>query len=142
MTINAELAQYVISINPFNNQPIGHYPRFDLMQLDALLQAMSRAQTHWQTSTLAQRADLLLSLARTLRLRQHQLAALATTEMGKTLASAMAEVEKCASVCDYYAAHGPAMLREDVVLSDDGVERFVSYQPLGTVLAIMPWNFP
>jgi succinate-semialdehyde dehydrogenase/glutarate-semialdehyde dehydrogenase len=142
MINNAELAQQFISINPFNNQPLRHYPRFDLLQLDALLLAMNSAQTHWHTSTLTQRSDLLLSLARTLRQRQQELAALASTEMGKTLVSAMAEVEKCASVCDYYAAHGPAMLCEDAVLADDGVERFVSYQPLGTVLAIMPWNFP
>jgi succinate-semialdehyde dehydrogenase/glutarate-semialdehyde dehydrogenase len=142
MIMNADRAGQIVSTNPFNQQVLGSYQRFDLRQLDSLLLSVSQAQNRWQASTHLQRSELLLSLGRVLRQRQHELAALATAEMGKTLISALAEVEKCAAVCDYYAQHGPAMISEDAVLADDGVERFVSYQPLGIVLAIMPWNFP
>jgi len=142
MMMNALINGQIISTNPFTHQQIGHYPPFDLKLLDALLQSVSEAQTLWQASSHNHRAEQLFSLARVLRQRQHELAALATAEMGKTLVSALAEVEKCAAVCEYYARLGPAMVSEERVLSDDGIERFVSYQPLGIVLVIMPWNFP
>lgn len=140
--MTADRTDQIVSTNPFNQQVLGSYPRFDLRQLDSLLLSVSQAQNNWQASTVSQRSELLLSLGRVLRQRQHELASLATAEMGKTLISALAEVEKCAAVCDYYAQHGPAMISEYAVVADDGVERFVSYQPLGIVLAIMPWNFP
>ncbi|TFH73867.1 NAD-dependent succinate-semialdehyde dehydrogenase [Gammaproteobacteria bacterium LSUCC0112] len=130
------------SINPFNNQVLNSYARFDLTQLDTLLLKMSAAQREWQSSAVVQRSELLQAMATMLRKRQHELATLATREMGKTLSSALTEVEKCAAVCDYYAEHGPAMIREESVAATDGIERFVSYQPIGIVLAIMPWNFP
>ena len=121
MIMTADRADQIVSTNPFNQQVLGSYPHFDLRQLDTLLLSVSQAQNKWQSSTESQRSELLLSLGRVLRQRQHELAALATAEMGKTLISALAEVEKCAAVCDYYAQHGPAMIGEDAVLADDGV---------------------
>jgi succinate-semialdehyde dehydrogenase/glutarate-semialdehyde dehydrogenase len=132
----------IVSINPFNAQLIKSYTKFDLLQLDTVLQNVSSAQQAWQKSGLPERAKLLKKLSNVLHKREQELATLATQEMGKTLASAKAEVKKCADACDYYAEHGPAYLAHEMIASTDDIERFISYQPLGIVLAIMPWNFP
>ena len=130
------------SINPFSGNVTNTYPGFDLLTLDVALQRVSAAQQRWQTSGVSARVAVLKKLAATLRRREQELAELATLEMGKTLRSAHAEVQKCAAVCEYYAEHGPAFIADEVDASEAGVERIVSYQPLGIVLAIMPWNFP
>lgn len=132
------------SINPYTGETLATYEAFDLTRLDSVLDSIDQAQQHWQQTSLQERAQALSDLATQLRKQQAKLARLATEEMGKTLASAEAEVEKCAWVCDYYAEQGPAMLVDEYLPDEDndGVERFVSYQPLGVVLAIMPWNFP
>lgn len=140
--MNTQHLADMTSVNPFTHKKLNSYARFDLRQLDTLLLKMSGAQTQWQTSSVSDRSGLLRSMAIELRKQQRALATHATLEMGKTLVSALAEVEKCAAVCDYYAEHGPAMIKEEAVVATDGVERFVSYQPIGIVLAIMPWNFP
>ncbi|MDO9478609.1 MAG: aldehyde dehydrogenase family protein, partial [Pseudohongiella sp.] len=139
--MNTQHLADMTSVNPFTHKKLNSYARFDLRQLDTLLLKMSGAQTQWQTSSVSDRSGLLRSMAIELRKQQRALATHATLEMGKTLVSALAEVEKCAAVCDYYAEHGPAMIKEEAVVATDGVERFVSYQPIGIVLAIMPWNF-
>ncbi len=130
------------SINPLTQQTLASYPVFDLAQLDVVLPQVSAAQQEWQLTLAQERSALLRSLAVVLRRRREELATLATTEMGKTLVSARAEIDKCADACDYYAQHGPAMIADDSVTLDNGRRAFVSYQPLGIVLAIMPWNFP
>lgn len=132
----------VVSVNPFDGQVIKRWPTFELLQLDTVLHKVSAAQQRWQHSDVDTRAQLLRELGKVLRQREPELAALATSEMGKTLASAKAEIQKCADACDYYAEHGPAYIADEHIASDDGIQRFVSYQPLGIVLAIMPWNFP
>lgn len=130
------------SINPYTGAALKRYPAFDLTLLDTVLRGSRETQQAWQQTEFATRSELLRRLAATLRKNQKQLAELATLEMGKPISSAEAEVEKCAAACEYYAEHGPSMLAHEPVASDDGAERFISYQPLGVVLAIMPWNFP
>lgn len=134
----------ISSINPYTGETLATYDAFDLTRLDSVLDSIDQAQQNWQQTSLQDRARALSDLAVQLRKQQAKLARLATEAMGKTLASAEAEVEKCAWVCDYYAEQGPAMLVDEYLPDEDndGVERFVSYQPLGVVLAIMPWNFP
>jgi succinate-semialdehyde dehydrogenase len=88
-----------------------------------------------------QRAQLLSNLAATLRKNRAQLAKVITTEMGKTLSEAEAEVEKCAREADWYAEHGPQMFA-DPPAPTGRVDAYVSYLPLGPILGIMPWNFP
>ena len=88
-----------------------------------------------------QRARLLSHLAETLRKNKTQLAKVITTEMGKIFPEAEAEVEKCAWEADWYAEHGPQMLA-DAPAPTGRVNAYVSYLPLGPILAIMPWNFP
>lgn len=134
----------ISSINPYTGETLASYQTFDLTRLDAVLDSIDHAQQQWQKTSLQDRARALNDLAAQLRKQQGKLAKLASEEMGKTLASAEAEVEKCAWVCDYYAEQGPAMLVDEYLPEEnsDGVQRFVSYQPMGVVLAIMPWNFP
>lgn len=134
----------ISSINPYTGKAMASYDAFDLSRLDFVLESIDDAQQQWQKTSLQNRANALRDLAAQLRKQQGTLAKLASEEMGKTLASAEAEVEKCAWVCDYYAEQGPAMLVDEYLPDEDndGVQRFVSYQPLGVVLAIMPWNFP
>lgn len=132
----------VSSINPYTGQTIKTYPAFDLKLLDASLHHSDLAQQRWRETTLAQRGAVLTQLAVVLRQQTDELATLASQEMGKTLQSAKAEVEKCAWVCEYYAEHGARMLRDQAIAGEDGNTRLVCFQPLGLVLAIMPWNFP
>jgi len=95
----------------------------------------------WRRTSLEERARLLRRAAVVLRTRRDEFAALMTAEMGKTLTDGRAEIDKCAGHFDYYADHGAALLaREHVDLG--GPKAFVTYNPLGVVLAIMPWNFP
>ncbi|WP_237133547.1 NAD-dependent succinate-semialdehyde dehydrogenase [Pseudohongiella sp. O18] len=132
----------ISSINPFSGETLDTYEAFDLTALDSTLAAADQAQKMWQTTELSTRASVLRSLAKQLKAQRDTLARTATLEMGKTLASARAEVDKCAWACEYYADNGPAMLQSETVPSDDDAERIICYQPLGLVLAIMPWNFP
>jgi len=136
----------ISSINPYTGKTLSTYDTFDMTHLDSVLESIEDAQQSWQQTSLQSRSQALNDLAAQLRKQQTQLATLATEEMGKTLASAKAEVEKCAWACDYYAEQGPAMLVDEHLPedddNDDDLQRFVSYQPLGVVLAIMPWNFP
>src|SRR5262249_54060934 len=87
------------------------------------------------------RAQLFSDLARTLRKNKTQLAKVITTEMGKIFSEAEAEVEKCAHEADWYAEHGPKIMADEPA-STGAVNAYVSYLPLGPILAIMPWNFP
>lgn len=86
-----------------------------------------------------QRADYLLALAAALREQAEDMAQMITLEMGKPIAQARAEIEKCAQLSEWYAAHGPAMLAPEPTLVDNGSAR-IEYRPLGPILAVMPWN--
>jgi len=132
----------ISSINPLNGEVLQTYQAFDMSLLDTVLQKSDQVQRVWSLASIKDRAGLLRAVATQLRGRQDELATLASLEMGKTLVSAKAEIEKCAWVCDYYADHGPAMLADETIPSDDDIQRLICYQPLGVVLAIMPWNFP
>ena len=127
--------------NPASGQLIEEFPVWDEAQLEAALAQSAAASLGWQVSTMVQRSELMHRAAEQLRSRSDELAALITLEMGKLLKEAKAEVEKCAWVCDYYAEQAPAFLADDLIESDAS-RSLIAYQPLGTVLAIMPWNFP
>lgn len=131
----------MISMNPFTGETNQSYDGFDLGLLDDVLKQVSQAQQSWANETLETRAQYLLKLGELLRSKKDELAHLATREMGKTLASAETEVEKCAWVCEFYAQQAVAMLAPEPV-TDNELDAKVLYQPLGVVLAIMPWNFP
>lgn len=129
------------SINPVNGKIIASYSVHSSKQIDGLLQKNTEAFTHWKTTTFYERSALLHKVAAFLRTEKEKLALMATSEMGKTIAEARAEVEKCAWVCEYYAEKGEQFLQNETLKIDDK-EAFVSFRPIGAILAIMPWNFP
>jgi len=129
------------SINPFDGKLLGQFASWDAGQLEQALAQVAAATPGWAVLDLAERCRLLRRLGDVVRARRDSLAALITSEMGKRIAEARAEVDKCALACDYYAEHAPAFLADEIIASDAG-RSLVAYQPLGTVLAVMPWNFP
>jgi succinate-semialdehyde dehydrogenase/glutarate-semialdehyde dehydrogenase len=129
------------SINPANGNTLRVIDAFTPTQLESALQAASAASTAWRLVALDERSALLRAAAARLREQTGEFAALITLEMGKPIREARAEIEKCAWVCEYYAELGPAFLADELIETDAG-RSLVAWQPLGTVLAVMPWNFP
>jgi succinate-semialdehyde dehydrogenase len=106
-----------------------------------MLVANKVASEHWRAMPLIGRAALYVRLAATLRDRSESLAMLATSEMGKTIGAARAEIEKCAATIAWIGEHGPDILADEPVETDTRDRAYVSFLPIGTVLAVMPWNF-
>jgi len=125
------------TIDPSTGKPL---ERYDPM-VDRRLERAARAHAAFADIDMPGRADLLRGLASQLRERTDEWAELMAAEMGKPLAEGRSEAEKCAWVCDYYADHGETQLADRVVKTDAS-RSWVSFRPLGTVLGIMPWNFP
>ncbi|MDX1335861.1 MAG: aldehyde dehydrogenase family protein, partial [Gammaproteobacteria bacterium] len=130
-----------VSQNPANGEVLASYENWDEAQIDNALSTSARAAGQWSSRPLQERCDLLRKAGDVIRRRREELAKLATLEMGKLYRESLAEIDKCALVCDYYADHAAEFLSDEVIESDAG-RSFVAYQPLGTVLAVMPWNFP
>lgn len=129
------------TIHPATGQSLETFAGWDRKAIDGVLQQAQEAGPIWSARPLPERCRLLQALARQLRERKEDLARLITLEMGKLLTEARAEIEKCAWVCEYYAEHAPRFLADEVIESD-ARRSYVTLQPLGAVLAIMPWNFP
>ncbi|MCP1464484.1 aldehyde dehydrogenase family protein [Pseudomonas sp. S3E17] len=132
---------HALSINPATGETVGSYPYENAAQLDAALDRATAAFRTWRREPVSQRAELLLALAGALRDQAEEMAQMITLEMGKPITQARAEIEKCAQLSEWYAAHGPAMLAPEPTLVDNGSAR-IEYRPLGPILAVMPWNFP
>jgi len=130
-----------VTIDPATGTPLASYREHSSKQLDALLNRSRSAFESWRTTPLRERARVLRRVAQTLRRRRNELAALITAEMGKPLAQSVAEIEKSALGCDFYATHAPEFLASRRPPHAPANAR-VTFDPLGPVLAIMPWNFP
>ena len=131
----------IASVNPHTGRVLRRFPPFPWPKTERLLAQAHRAAAAWRLTPFRQRADVLRRAAALLRERQPALARLMALEMGKPLTDGRAEIEKCAGCCEFYAAHGETFLADEVIATDAG-RSFISYQPLGVVLAVMPWNFP
>ena len=129
------------SINPTNGKMLKAFEGWDQGAIEEALQQAQKAQSSWAARPVEDRCRLLQAAAEQLRACQEDLARLITLEMGKLLKEAQAEIEKCAWVCDYYAEHAPRFLSHEEIETGAG-RSYVNLQPFGTVLAIMPWNFP
>ncbi len=128
-------------INPASNKVIKEIPAWGSDELEQALAQVAAVTPKWAQTDMAERCALMHKAAEVLRNKQDEYARLISLEMGKLLKDARAEVEKCALVCDYYADNGPAFLADEPIASDAG-KSYAAYLPLGTVLAVMPWNFP
>jgi succinate-semialdehyde dehydrogenase/glutarate-semialdehyde dehydrogenase len=129
------------AINPTSGQLIRDYAEHSPAEARDRLERAAAAFHAWRDLPLDQRAATLRAAARVLRARRGELAMLATDEMGKTLTAAEAEVDKCAGCCDWFADHAARLLAPRVVATDAS-KSYIRSDPLGVVLAVMPWNFP
>ncbi len=139
---NPDASAEAVSRNPATGALIRTYPFQTAGEIEQLLEAGAAAYATWRAAPMAERVACYRRLAQTLRSRSEALAGLITGEMGKTLGEARAEVEKTASALDWLAEHGPAVLADEPAQTGGEDEAYVSYLPIGTVLAVMPWNLP
>jgi succinate-semialdehyde dehydrogenase/glutarate-semialdehyde dehydrogenase len=131
----------VHTVNPATGQPGRSYHSNSIEQAHAAAAAARHAFDQWRRTDFAERSAVIRTAAEILRVRKDEFARLMTDEMGKTLDEGRAEVEKCAFHCDWFADHAEAYLADQPVDIDEA-EVFVTFNPLGVVLAVMPWNFP
>lgn len=131
-----------ISINPANGDQVASYPEIDGAEMERRLGQAVFAFGLWRQSPLSERQALLTRIADNFDKNRYRLAEMATLEMGKTLVSAVAEVDKCVAAFRYYAVHGPDLLQSRPIALPNGKTAETIWLPLGTILAIMPWNLP
>ena len=130
-----------LSINPYNGEQVGQYTALTSNELEKSLDKSAEAFKTWSREPLSYRAGLIKKAGDVLRKNVEEYAQMITSEMGKPIAESRAEVNKCAWVCDYYAENAEAFLEPEVIKTDAS-ESFVRHDPIGTVFAVMPWNFP
>lgn len=129
------------SINPYSGKELASYTALSRAALDNKIQSASEAYNSWKKTDIQDRTAYLFRLSRLLKDNTNNYAQLITTEMGKPIAESRAEILKCAWLCEYYAANGIDFLADEIIHTD-AQKSYVSHQPLGVVLGIMPWNFP
>ena len=128
-------------INPSTGKVMASFNEFGPDQIEQALADAAQAQAKWKTVPIAERVKLLTKIATGLRANKQRYATLITAEMGKPILEAEAEIEKCAWNCDFYAEKAESFLAPELVDSN-ATESMVVFDPLGVVLAIMPWNYP
>ena len=131
----------ITTVDPATGEPLATYDAMQRADVERVVAAVHAAQPRWADLPIEDRARVLRRAADLLRERSRELATVVTREMGKPILEAVAEVEKCAWVCDYYADTAPRVLADREVEAA-GSRSWVAHEPLGVVLAVMPWNFP
>lgn len=129
------------SINPYSGQTLKEYPEHTSQQVEQAIQKGHQCFLTWRFVSFSQRTALMNKAADVLESDKHYLARLVSLEMGKVIKEAEAEIEKCAKACRYYAEKAAYFLGDQKLEVDTG-EAYIHHDPLGLVLAIMPWNFP
>ena len=129
------------SINPFTGQVICDYKEYSSSEVEKIIFKVDQVFHSWKLTSFEQRAVCMKNLQARLLVKKEELAGIIVSEMGKVKREAIGEIEKCASVCGYYAENAELFLKNEPIKTEAS-EAYVSYQPIGTVLAVMPWNFP
>ena len=129
------------SINPFIGKTIAEYREYSSIEIEEIIAKVDLAFQSWKLFGFAQRSVLMKSLQAKLIEKKDELAGIIVSEMGKVKREAIAEVEKCALVCGFYAENAEKFLKNESIKTET-TDAYISYQPIGTVLAVMPWNFP
>ncbi len=132
---------HAISRNPATGEVIDSYAFESAEALEQSLARAAQGYAGWKRAPLEQRAAALVRLGQALRANAEDFAQTITAEMGKPISQARGEIEKCAGLCDWYAANGPQMLAPEPT-SVEQERAWIEYRPLGPILAVMPWNFP
>lgn len=131
----------IVTVNPATGDELERFAYMSAEEIDARIDAAHRAFSSWRRESPARRTALLRALASTLHANREPLAQTAVREMGKPIAQARSEIDKCAWCCEFFAEHAPTMLAEREI-EIEGARAFVALRPLGVILEIMPWNFP
>ena len=129
------------TINPATGRVIDAYDIMSTDEIRSRVQNARTAQRNWRTLDISERSTYVRNLGRVLRKNRDEYARIITEEMGKPIRQAVAEIEKCAWLCDYYSEHSESFLRDELVPTEFR-KSFVSFEPLGVIAGIMPWNFP
>ena len=129
------------SINPFSQETIKEYNEHSVNDINDIITKCNSAFLEWKHTTFKHRSELILNVALLLRKNIINYSKLMTMEMGKPIKESRAEIEKCAWLCEYYAENGEGFLTQQIVKTDAS-KSYVTFQPLGLILAVMPWNFP
>jgi succinate-semialdehyde dehydrogenase/glutarate-semialdehyde dehydrogenase len=129
------------SIDPATGRELAAFPELDEAGIEAAIARAWSSRHAWRDAGLSERAALMRSVAGVIRADKARYASLLTAEMGKPIVEAEAEVEKCAWTANWFAENGERLLADDPIEST-GTESYVRFQPLGVILAVMPWNFP
>ncbi len=129
------------SINPSTGELVADYREHSAAQVNEIIEKVHAEWELWKETSFEHRSRLFRNAGRILSDKKEKYATLMTTEMGKIMRESVAEVEKCANACDFYALHAPGLLKDQLIPSDAS-RSIVVFQPLGVVLAVMPWNFP
>ncbi|HBM8316669.1 TPA: succinate-semialdehyde dehydrogenase [Enterobacter cloacae] len=134
-------ATHALSVNPATGETLAAYPWATSEEVEQAITLADAGFRQWRGESVSHRAQKLLDLGAALRQRGEEMAQMISREMGKPIVQARAEVAKSAGLCDWYAEHGPAMLRAEPTLVENQ-NAVIEYRPLGPILAVMPWNFP
>ena len=132
-------ATHAHSVNPATGETLAAYPWATSHDVERAIAQADTGFRQWRRESVAHRAQKLRDLGAALRSRAEEMAQTISREMGKPIVQARAEVAKSASLCDWYAEHGPSMLHPESTQVENAV---IEYRPLGPILAVMPWNFP
>ena len=129
------------SINPATGETLQVFEEMSAAAAGSVIENSYQAFQSWKSTSFAERAGHMYKISELLQQKKAELAQLMACEMGKPLAQGIAEVEKCASVCHFYAEQAEFFLTEDLIRTE-ATKSYVTFEPLGPVLAVMPWNFP
>ncbi|WP_433812416.1 NAD-dependent succinate-semialdehyde dehydrogenase [Flavobacterium johnsoniae] len=131
----------ITSINPYTSEKVFEIREFNDDEIQKALDIADELYKSWKETSFAERAALMKSVGDELRKNIENYAAVITSEMGKPISESAAEIEKCAKLCDYYAENAEKHLA-DKEIETEAYRSYVKYEPIGVVLAIMPWNYP
>ncbi|HEY3389655.1 MAG TPA: aldehyde dehydrogenase family protein, partial [Prolixibacteraceae bacterium] len=129
------------SVNPFSGEVIKNYSEYTSNEVNTIIEEVDAAFQQWKLTGIEYRANLMRNLQSVLLKNKEELAGIIVAEMGKVKREALGEIEKCATVCSFYADNAASFLINEAIHTEASVS-YVSYRPLGTILAVMPWNFP
>ncbi len=131
----------IYSINPYNGKVINEYTPSSSKKVEMILISAEQQFYNWRKTSFSHRSKLILRVGELLLKNKKEYASVITEEMGKPISQSVAEIEKCAWLCKYYSKNAETQL-QDRIIKTDALKSYVSYEPLGVVLAIMPWNYP
>lgn len=131
----------IVTINPATGEQLAEYPVMIAGQIDSVLRQADADFRRWRSTSFGERRTCMKRLAELLREQAEKHGRIITLEMGKPFSQAVAEVNKCAWVCDYFADHAEEFLQPEQS-EIDGAKGIVAFEPLGVILGVMPWNFP